>query len=150
MRIGLVTVAGLLGALHLWVGIRFLLSVDDIAKALAIAKDGGLEVVQRLDLKVWRSNAVFAASVSATLGVAGLLSSFLIAVRWTWAWMVWLAVISVTAAYHTLWVAADFGYYGTLSLGDVTVTAAIVLLCVASWMYLTRASARAALLSSSV
>ena len=149
MRIGLVVIAAVLGASHLWLGTWMLLNAGEVAKTLAVLKDGGFDLLQDLNVDSWRGDVLFTGSVLVALGFATLLSGLAIAVRWTWAWAVWLAAISLTTIFHMLWLFVDVRR-GTQDFADVALTASIALLCVLSWRYLMRRTGRAALSSVSV
>jgi hypothetical protein len=149
MRFGLIVIAAVLGASQLWLGTWMLLNAGEMAKTLAVLKGGGFDLLQDLNVDSWQGDFLFTGSVLAALGLATLLSGCAIAVRWIWAWAVWLAAISLTTIFHMLWLVVDFRR-GTQDFADVALTASIALLCVLSWGYLMRPTGRAALSSVSV
>jgi len=114
MRRLLITVVLALGAAHLALGM-WLLSHADAWGADAQATGGPLVVI----------------------GTATLLAGLAILVRWSWALTSWLAVVSFTTAFHVLWCVMDWGR-GDPNTADVALTAAIMALCVFSWVRLMR------------
>jgi hypothetical protein len=121
MRRALITVVLVLGAAHVALGIGLL------------ARAGA-----------WRPEAQATGGTLVVIGAATLLAGLAILARWSWALASWLAVVSFTTAFHVLWCVMDWGR-GNPNRVDVALTAAIMALCVFSWVRLMRPDAPAML-----
>ena len=148
MRRLLITVVFVLGAVHLALGIGLFANTDAIARTIELFRDGGAEVAQYADIDAWRSDAHATGGTLVVIGAATLLAGVAILARWSWALAGWLAVVSFTTAFHVLWCVMDWGR-GNADVVDVALTAAIMALCVFSWVRLMRPDAQAMLLGQS-
>ena len=125
MRRLLLTVVLMLGAAHLALGI-WLLS----------------------DTGALRSDGQETGGTLVVIGAATLVAGLAILARWSWALASWLAVVSFTTAFHVLWCVMDWGR-GDPNAVDVALTAAIMALCVFSWVRLMRPDGPAMLVGQS-
>jgi len=125
MRRLLITVVLALGAAHLTLGMWLLFHAD-----------------------AWGVDAQSTGATLAVIGTATLLAGLAILARWSWALAGWLAVVSFTTAFHVLWCVMDWGR-GDPNAVDVALTAAIMALCVFSWVRLMRPDGPAMLVGQS-
>jgi hypothetical protein len=121
MRRLLITVVLVLGAAHLALGVWLLAHTD-----------------------AWGSDAQATGGTLVVIGAATLLAGLAILARWSWALASWLAVVSFTTAFHVLWCVMDWGR-GNPNAVDVALTAAIMALCVFSWVRLMQPDGQAML-----
>ena len=148
MRRLLITVVLVLGAAHLALGLWLLSSTDAIARTIELFQGGSAEVAQHVDTDAWRSDVHATGGTLVVIGTATLLAGLAILARWSWALAGWLAVVSFTTAFHVLWCVMDWGRGGA-DAADVALTAAIMSLCVFSWVRLMRPDGQAMLLGQS-
>jgi hypothetical protein len=149
MRRVLITVVLVLGAAHLTLGLWMLANGDDLARTFEFLRDGGADAAQRIDVDAWGADVRATAGLLMGLGTATLLAGIAIVARWSWALAGWLLVISFVTAFHVLWCVMDWGR-GDAHAASVLLTASIMSLCVFSWVRLSRADGRTALLGASL
>ena len=148
MRRILLMVVLLLGAAHIASGVWLLSHVAAIARTLESFERGGADFAQQLDMGAWRSDAHAMGVTLVVIGVAALLTGLAILARSSLALAGWLAVVSFSTAFHILWCVMDWGR-GTAGTDDVALTAAIMALCVFSWVRLMRPDGPAMLVGQS-
>jgi hypothetical protein len=125
MRRLLITVVLALGSAHLALGVWLLSHAD-----------------------AWRGDPQVTGGTLIVIGGATLGAGLAILARWSWALTSWLAVVSFTTAFHVLWCVMDWGR-GDPNPSDVALTAAIMALCVFSWVRLMRPDGPAMLVGQS-